>query len=113
MSTMSVSLGVHAMPSVRAALEHAGANPEHDPIVFMTVFDGVSVPPGRSISWTCRACWPDGQQQDVVDEGGDQVPASHVALTAPPPPPEPVDLVDESHGVVATRRPDREEDGDD
>lgn len=50
---ISVSVGNKALPPIKEALEHAKANPDHDPYIICKVDD---YNPPQSAEWRCRDC---------------------------------------------------------
>jgi hypothetical protein len=49
---LSVSLGAGAVPAVREALDHAAANPTHNPVLTVAVIES-----GQHVSWRCGGDW--------------------------------------------------------
>lgn len=49
---VSVSLGTRALPDVKAAVDHATQNKDHDPIVFLILTDQGQ----QQTRWYCEKC---------------------------------------------------------
>lgn len=73
MTRLSISLGTGALPAVAEALEHARANPTHDPVLFAEVRTELMRPTEQRVWWRCNG-ERDRTSLDPVDicaRGGD------------------------------------------